>query len=83
MKIPVAVTRYETPPEDHESHSEALRIALRIAGFSSLIGACVCFWGGLIASPWLGIGTAVEGFVLFVALFVLGWLCFSDPFSDR
>jgi hypothetical protein len=81
MKIPVAITR-TAKLEEPEPPSEALRIALRIAGYASLIGACAAFWGGLIASYWLGLDVAYEGFSIFVALFVLGWLCFMNRYGD-
>jgi hypothetical protein len=79
MKIPVAITRTREEPEPD---SPNLRIALRIAGYASLIGACGAFWGGLIASYWLGLDVAYEGFAIFVALFVLGWLCFMNRYGD-
>jgi hypothetical protein len=78
MKIPVAITR--TAPEERDY--PVLRPALRIAGYSSLMGACAAFWGGLIASYWLGLDVAYEGFAIFVALFVLGWMCFMNRYGD-
>jgi hypothetical protein len=80
MKIPVAITRTSEATEEPDSPN--LRIALRIAGYASLIGACAAFWGGLIASYWLGLDVAYEGFAIFVALFVLGWLCFMNRYGD-
>jgi len=53
-------------------------IALRIMGFTLLLGCCLVSWAAAIATAMLGPVWGMIGVLIAALCFAVGFMCFSD-----